>query len=274
MSIWQGRVKRQYVLPAVFLLLGGLYLLGAQIGLWKQGTQLGQTIDQESLAVDVTDLADKKTNVLSPSDFGTGGVEATIKQNLSKKFSAGERRNSDTYFGKLLQDKKLAELYRRSKKIMGSSAAGDGAARWVTLGVLFVSNREFSDTLTLAQQEMNSDPGAVLNRITQNIETIRRDPFIYQMVGNLIYHMNVGKDEKARIYAEELKHQIENLRGEPSNSFWVAVNNLTLYKQSGAGPESLQRALNSLSGNSGASVQIIEEIKTAARGFYPEIEIN
>ncbi len=156
---------------------------------------------------------------------------------------------------------------------MGATSHGEGAARWMTLGVLFVSTPNYGDALHQAQKEFNSNPEDVLSTIEKQLPEIRQDPFIFQMAMNLVYQLNLDSEKKGQLFGSEMEYQLAHLEPNPSDTFWVSVNSLTLAQQAGVKSSDLEPYLQRGLKNSKGSPQLLEEFKVSIRSFFPSLSI-
>jgi hypothetical protein len=202
-----------------------------------------------------------------------GGNRKDIAAISARKFSRIEAEMGQKYFEELIQTPQTAKLYERSQKFFGSSPQGEGAAKWVTLGVVFESSARYGNALEMAMQEANRNADSVLESISQSIDSIRRDPFIYQMTMNLVYKLDSAPEKQAEFYGQELEQQLKQLSAQPTDSFWVSTLGLMLAQQAGVKGDALFPYLKRGLQNSKGSPQVLAEFKQSALFYFPGMNL-
>lgn len=182
-------------------------------------------------------------------------------------------KEAEGYFKKVTSDPKTNSFYLKSQRLFGADSPGDGASRWMTLGIVFVTSEEYSDALHLAMKEFNSQPEILFERIQQNISEIRRDPFLFQMTLNLVYQLRVDTRIKVDFMGSEIEYQLANLGEKPSESFWVSLNSMTLLKQAGVETKDIQGFIQRGLQKGRGSEKARSDFATAAKSFFPNLEI-
>jgi hypothetical protein len=203
-----------------------------------------------------------------------GGVRKDIAAISNRRFSRAEVEVGQRYFEELVKVPQTAKLYQRSKGFFGSSSEGDGAARWVTLGVVFESSPRYGNALEIAMQDANRNAESVLSEIDKSIGSIRRDPFIYQMTMNLVYKLDAAPEKQAEFYGRELEQQLQLLSsGKPTDSFWVSTLGLMFAQQAGVKGEALFPYLKRGLEKSKGSPQVLAEFKQSAMFYFPGMSL-
>jgi hypothetical protein len=208
----------------------------------------------------------------SSQTSASGSIRKNVQATIAREFSQEENDQARLFFAKVISDPNTRELYDRSRKLL--AGAGDGAARWITLGGIMTSDDEYANALHLALKEANQQPAVVLAEIQKMAPELRRDPFIYQMAMNLNYQLDLSAEERGRFFGEELEYQLENLNGPGGDSFWVAVMGLTLAKEAGVPQAVLRPHLEMGLKRSKGSEFVLAEVRKTIEFYFPEMDIN
>lgn len=197
-----------------------------------------------------------------------------IKENANSKFSIQEKKSSDQFFNKnVISGEPTKKLYEKTLSIFGESTYGQGASRWITLGIMFDSSPEYGSSLKIAQHDANTNPQEIWNSIQKSLTIIRNDPFIYEMTVNLMHVLDLPSDQKAKFYGEEFQHQFSNVSGEPSTSFWVSTIGFVFAQQEGISGDLLKPYFKKAFKETKASEKVKLEMQTAIEFYFPDVSI-
>lgn len=263
------------------LLLLGLFFRGGNKNRGLSKSDLAESIDgnfiQEGSTLSLKSalhamIDDKNIKNVRKS---YGGVKADNEALAKRKFSKQQIEDSDAYFNKLIKTPQTAELYRRTKTILGSSSTAEAAAKWITLGGIFESTSTYGDVLTRSLQEANRNPKEIIDNINKSIQQVRNDPFIYQMTMNLIYQLSISSTDQSKFYGQEIEQQLKQLKSQeqPSDSFRVAELGLMLAKQAGVSGDDIEPYIKRGLGQSKGPSQILNEFRENATFYFPEMKL-
>ncbi len=199
--------------------------------------------------------------------------QSQIKAVQKKQWTEEQTEFSEKYFSRLMKTNKGAEkLYSNSLKYFGNSASGDGAARWVTLGLIVDSSKEYGQVLQQAQAQANQNPSQVFNQINGSLPELRKDPFAYQMTMNLIHNLDLQGSEKAQFYGGEFQAQSEQMSGsKPSDAFWISAMGLYLAQQSRVPASELKPFLDQALNSPRLPANIKSEMASTIGFYFPEL---
>lgn len=216
----------------------------------------------------------KKNSQVDNPGMNKSANQFSSRNPSRSSFTNEELESSDKFFDEFTKSEATRRLYENSLKIFGKSSHGEAAARWVALGVSFDSSQEYGISLQSSLAKANQNPEGVLERIKESIHTVRKDPFIYQMTMNLVFQLDLNREDQGEFYAKELEDQITALTNEnPSDQFWISTLGLALAKQSGAQVKDMEPFLRRAMKITKANPQILLDFKKSAEYYFPGLSL-
>lgn len=157
-------------------------------------------------------IADKESVQGFSEPLSSGRLDRTGRLGgtaLERSESLSAEAQEDTaalsaFKNRLYGSKEAQGLYERAKEKVGDSEEADLIALYIAGGLYGGDDAQFAETLNVLEKRMNLQSRQVVDLLLQNEDRLKEESFIYQMVLNLAYNLQIPSRVKAEVLGRSL----------------------------------------------------------------------